>query len=311
MKPCPPGDRSIFQTLKNGLGQVTIGVFLLTFSACGDSSSEAADDSETKVLRFSAIPDRNTTGQSARFQPVADYLSEELGITVKFVPAADYGASVEKFENGDIQLAWFGGVSGVQAREAVDGARAIAAGQEDLAFKSYFIANAATGLEKSEDFPTALAGLTFTYGSPGSTSGCLMPSHFIMEETGKLPFDFFDRKPGFSGAHDSTALAVQDGTFQAGVLNYSTYEKMVADGKIDPAKARVIWETPTYADYNFTAHPQLNEMFGEGFIEELQEVLVACQDPAVLKALNRSELVKVSNETFQAIAEVMESVSFD
>ena len=291
------------------LGSVAIAATAFSLASC-KGKDETTDSGSEAVLRFSAIPDKNTTGQAERFKPVADYLAKSLGVKVEFVPAADYEASVAKFENGDIQLAWFGGVSGVQARNAVSGAEALAAGVEDLAFKSYFIANTATGLEKSEDFPEAIADTTFTYGSSGSTSGCIMPSHFIMQNTGKSPLDFFTKKPGFSGAHDATALAVQDGTFQTGVLSYTTFDAMVADGKIDPAKVKVIWETPTFADYNFTAHPALNKTFGDGFLAKLKKALLECEDPAVLKALDRTELVEVTNETFQPIAEVMEKVKF-
>ena len=218
---------------------------------------------------------------------------------------------MEKFENNDVQLAWFGGVTGVQAMTRVPGARALVAGQKDLAFKSYFIANASTGLEASEDFPAAIADLKFTYGSSSSTSGCIMPSHFIIENTGKTPMEFFKEKPGFSGAHDKTAMLVQDGSFQAGALSFGTYEKLVAAGKVDPEKCVKIWETPTYADYNMTAHPDLENTFGEGFLDKLQQVLVDCQDEAALKALGREKLVKVDNETFAGIAAVMKKVSFD
>jgi len=313
MKLFRTGDRSISKTLKDCLGSAAIAATAITLSSCGDNDKDAygGDSDATTVLRFSAIPDKNTTGQAERFKPVADYLAKELGVKVEFVPAFDYPASVEKFENGDIQLAWFGGVSGVQARDAVVGAKALAAGVEDLAFKSYFIANTASGLEKSDEFPAAIANMTFTYGDSGSTSGCIMPSHFIMQNTGKSPLDFFSKKPGFSGAHDLTALAVQDGTFQVGVLSYTTFDKMVAEGKIDPAKVKVIWETPAFADYNFTAHPVLNQTFGEGFIAKLKKALLQCDDPAVLKALDRSKMVEVTNETFTPIAEVMKKVKFD
>ena len=290
-------------------------------SSCGENRGGDADSGEEPgsgaaptggVLKFSAIPDSDTTAQRERYQPVSDYLAKTLGVKVEFVPSDTYGASVEKFENGDVQLAWFGGVSGVEARKRVEGARAIVSGDKDLQFKSYFIANASTGLEWSEEFPAAIADLTFTYGSQGSTSGCIMPSHFIMENTGKGPMEFFQKQPlGFSGAHDKTARQVQDGTFQAGALNFSTYEKMVAAGEIDPAKCVKIWQTPPYADYNFTAHPELEEMFGEGFIDKLQTALVDCTDEPTLKALDRSVLVKVDNETFAGIASVMEKVKFE
>ena len=290
------------------VGTAGLGAILL-LAACGEKES---GDPASPVLRFSAIPDADTTAQAEKYQPVADYLATALGVEVEFVPSDSYGASVEKFENNDIQLAWFGGVSGVKARSLVPEALALAAGEKDLKFKSYFIANAATGLKFSEEFPKEIANLTWTYGSSGSTSGCIMPTHFIMEETGKGPDEFFQKRPfGFSGAHDKTAMEVQNGNYEAGALSYSAYEKMVADGRIDPAKCVKIWETGEYADYNFTAHPDLERKFGEGFLQALQDALVSCDDEAALKALDRTKLVPVTNETFAGIASVMEKVSFD
>lgn len=291
------------------------GITLAGLSSCNknaqDNQEAKTGEKSTAVLRFSAIPDQDTSAQAELYKPVADYLAKELGVKVEFVASPNYPASVEKFTGGDVQLAWFGGVTGVQAREAVDGAQAIIAGAEDLKFKSYFIANTSTNLTKSESFPEAIKDLKFTYGSSGSTSGCIMPSFYIMENSGKTPQEFFSQEFGFSGAHDKTAELVQNGTYQAGVLSYTVYEKGIKDGTLDPAKSTVIWETPEYADYNFTAHPVLNEQFGADFITKLQNALANCEDEAVLKALSRSKLVKVDNSTFEGIAQVMKKVTFD
>ena len=59
---------------------------------------------------FTAIPDQDTTRLQERFGKIADYLSEELGITVKYVPVKSYSASVQAFKNNEVQLAWFGGL---------------------------------------------------------------------------------------------------------------------------------------------------------------------------------------------------------
>ncbi len=262
------------------------------------------------VLRFSAIPDEDTTAQAARFQPVADYLSKRLNIKVEFVASPNYSSSVQKFKGGDIQLAWFGGVTGVQARQAVKGAQAIVSGQADLNFKSYFIANTSTGLKRSKKFPTAIKDLSFTYGSQNSTSGCIMPTHFLMENTKSTPQAFFSKPFSFSGSHDKTAELVNNGTYQVGALNFKTYDKGIASGKLNKSKCIVIWETPTYADYNMTAHPVLDKQFGAGFITKIQTALVECDDPKALAALKREKLVKVNNETFEGIASVMKKVNF-
>lgn len=268
-------------------------IFLASCGGGGDTG---------KTLRYTAIPDQNTTELQQKFAPLTAHLSDVLGVAVEYVPSRDYQASVEMFRAGDIQLAWFGGLTGVQARAAVPGARAIAQGEVDPQYFSYFIAHQETGLEKSDSFPEGMADYPFTFGSESSTSGRLMPEFFIKENTGKEPADFFTKGFSFSGSHDKTVAMVESGRFPCGVVNYKVYEKRVAQGKTDPALCKVIWKTPTYADYNFTAHPDLEVLFGEGFTGKLQNALTAIDDEKILSALPRKKLIKARNEEFEGIA---------
>ncbi|MAB81011.1 MAG: putative selenate ABC transporter substrate-binding protein [Planctomycetes bacterium] len=277
-----------------------LALAVLATSAC--SSGAAAGP---KTLRFSAIPDQNSTELEEKFGRVGAYLGEQLGVSFQYVPSTDYGASVEAFKNGDIQLAWFGGLSGVRARAAVPGAQAIAQGAIDPTFKSYIVAHTSLGLQFSLSFPHELQGKTFTFGSRGSTSGRLMPEHFIRVETGRSPQDFFGSEMSFSGSHDKTAKLVEAGTFQAGALNYKVYDSMVAEGKLDPAKCVKIWETPTYPDYNWTAHPDLEERFGSGFIEDLRAAIIGMKDRELLAAAQREAgFIRASNDNFAPLAEL-------
>ena len=161
-------------------------------------------------FRFTAIPDQNTARLQERFDAIAVYLSGRLGVQAEYVPVKSYAASVQAFKNDEVQLAWFGGLSGVKARRAVPGSRAIAQGQEDLAFVTYFIAHASTGLKETEEFPKAIQGKTFTFGSKGSTSGRLMPEYYVRQHLG-APDKVFERF-GFSGDHSKTIALVQSGS---------------------------------------------------------------------------------------------------
>ena len=274
-------------------------------TACGGGTQPADEAAAPQpTLRFSAIPDQNTTETREKIQPLVDHLASELGVEVVYVPARDYQASVEMFKNGDVQFAWFGGLTGVQARMAVPGARAVAQGESDPAFYTYFIAHKDTGLELSDAFPEAIADLRFTFGSESSTSGRLMPEHFLREATGKGPDAFFSQPVGFSGSHDKTVELVESGQYQVGAVNYTVYDKRVAAGTTDPDTVRVIWKTPPYADYNLTVRPDLDEPFGAGFTARLTAVLTAIDDPALLIALPRNRLIPAKNEDFEGIRQV-------
>jgi phosphonate transport system substrate-binding protein len=238
---------------------------------------------------------------------VAAYLSEELGVQVDYIPVKSYAASVAAFKNSEVQLAWFGGLSGVQARLAVPGSKAIAQGEEDLAFVSYFIAHHSTGLTTSDAFPAQIAGRTFTFGSKGSTSGRLMPEYYVRQHLGKAPNEVFDRV-GFSGDHSKTLALVQSGAYQVGALNYKVWDNEVAEGKVDTSKVSIIWRTPAYPDYNWTVRGDVDATYGEGFADRLQQALIGLEDRALLDAFPRSRFIAADNSMYAPILKTGQAI---
>ena len=62
---------------------------------------------------FTAIPDQDETRLKERFNKIAVYLEKQLGVKTKYIPVKSYAAAVTAFRNNQVQLAWFGGLSGV------------------------------------------------------------------------------------------------------------------------------------------------------------------------------------------------------
>ncbi|MFW5824200.1 MAG: putative selenate ABC transporter substrate-binding protein [Marinobacter sp.] len=278
--------------LKKLLGLATIAAAMQT---CALSAT-----AETFV--FTAIPDQDETRLKERFGAVEAYLEEQLEVDVRYVPVKSYAAAVSAFRNNQVQLAWFGGLSGVQARRLVPGSEAIAQGEEDPEFQSYVIANTATGLEPMEDLSDELRDMTFTFGSKGSTSGRLMPEYFLREAYGEAPDEVFSRV-GFSGNHTRTVRLVEAGTYQLGAVNYKVWESGVEDGSIDTDKVRVIWETPDYYDYQWTIRGDVNEQFGEGFRDKVTQALLDMDDPDLLERFPRKGFIPASNDDYDVIEE--------
>lgn len=266
-----------------------------------------AADTQRPVFTFTAIPDQNEAELVRRFGQVADYLSGELDADVRYIPVKSYPAAITAFRNNQVQLAWFGGLSGVQARRAVPGSEAIAQGYEDQFFKSFFIANSSAGIQAGDELPRAIAGRTFTFGSKGSTSGRLMPEFYIREAFNKAPDEVFSRV-GFSGDHSRTIALVQSGAYDVGALNYAVWEKAVAAGEVDTDLVSVIWTTPEYADYQWTVRGDLDEQFGVGFKEKLTEALLAIDDRAILEGFPRSRFVPADNSDYEAIEKTARAI---
>ena len=247
----------------------------LALTASVASCGAPQNDSKQGVLQIGAIPDQNPEKLNRLYGTLSEELSEKLEIPVRYAPVSNYAAAVSAFRTGSLDLVWFGGLTGVQARLQTPGARVLAQRDIDAEFTSVFIANGASGLRPftSADQLVELKGRRLAFGSESSTSGRLMPQ-FFMGENGVKPEDLAGGGPGFSGSHDATIAVVQSGAYEVGALNEQVWRSNVAAGRVDPDKVSVIWRTPPYVDYHWVARPGLDERFGDGFTDKLQTALL-------------------------------------
>ncbi len=215
------------------------------------SAAPAAAQAVPGTLRVSAIPDEAPTELQRKFKPLGEYLSKATGLKVVFTPVTDYAASVEGLVNNKLDMVWFGGFTFVQANARSGGkVTPLVQRAEDEKFRSVFI-TASNDIKQLAD----LKGKTFSFGSESSTSGHLMPRSFLL--AAKINPDTDMKRIAFSGAHDATVAAVAGGKVDAGALNISVWEKLVAERKVDPAAVRVFYTTPAYFDYNWTVRSDM------------------------------------------------------
>ena len=299
------------------------GLLLVTAIACAggnvsDSASNSSNraesqlpvDREVEPLSVGAIPDQDPEKLQRLYDKLTTYLSSELGVPVTYQPVTDYAAAVTAFKLGDLDLVWFGGLTGVQARLQVPAAEAIAQRDIDENFHSIFIANANSGLTTVEQ-PSDLAelkGKTFTFGSETSTSGRLMPQYFL-KEAGVSIADF-KGEAGFSASHDATLKLVEAGTYDAGALNEQVWLDRVESGEVDESRVSAIWQTPAYYDYHWVANSdRLDETYGEGFTEKVQAALLKLdksnpEQAEILELFGAEKFIETNNENYAQIEEV-------
>ncbi len=203
------------------------------------------------VFKITAIPDESPTELARKAVPLIKYLEQQLGMKVEFTPVSDYAAAVEALVNKQVDMAWYGGFTFVQA-SIRSGGKVIPLVQreEDEKFRSVFITS-----DPAIKTLADLKGKTVSFGSQSSTSGHLMPRSVLLQANIDPDKDF--KRVAYSGAHDATIAAVAAGKVDAGALNISVWDKFVLDKKVDPAKVKVIFTTPAYFDYNWTVHADM------------------------------------------------------
>lgn len=264
-------------------------------------SSVAFASPSDKTFKISAIPDYNAAEMTRSFDSFAEYLGKEIGLKVQYVPVTDYAAVVTAFRRGEIDLVWFGGLTGVQARAKVQGAEAIAQRPQDEKFKSVFIKQ--KGLDNVKEIKD-VKGHTLAFGSESSTSGHLMP-RFFLTEAGINPEKDLDAQPTYSGSHDKTYGLVEAGSVQIGAVNKQYWDKMVKEGKVNHDKVELFYTTPDYYDYNWTIN-LVDKKFGDGTKEKVKAALLKADASSsqVMNLLSAEKFIPTQNSNYQDIEKV-------
>ncbi len=282
----------------------------LAITAIVTSCSAPPKNANEAVLQIGAIPDQNPEKLNRLYGALSEELSDKLDVPVRYAPVSNYAAAVSAFRTGSLDLVWFGGLTGVQARLQTPGARVLAQRDIDAEFTSVFIANGASGLRPftSSDQLVELKGRRLAFGSESSTSGRLMPQYY-MGKKGVKTEDLAGGGPGFSGSHDATIAVVQSGAYEVGALNEQVWRSNVDAGRVDTDKVSVIWRTPPYVDYHWVVHPGLDDRFGNGFTDNLQTALLELSaetenGAAILELFGAERFIPAKDEDYVMIETV-------
>lgn len=315
--PTPPSDVRVPRpSARRRRGALAVLPLLLAaaLAACGSGPSAATGSASAsaapKTLTIGAIPDQDPQKLQRLYSSVADDLGTALGVKVVYRPVTDYAAAVSLFRTGDLQLVWFGGLTGTQARLQTPGAVPLVQREIDSNFHSLFIASTAAGLAPVTDVAglTELRGKRFTFGSQSSTSGFLMPAYFLTQ-AGVDPQKGFTGDPGFSGSHDKTIDLVTSGTYQAGAVNEQVWKTRLAAGTVDTSKVSVVFRTPAYSDYHWLLGPDAVKEFGADFPQRVSKAFEALdaskpQDKQVLSLFGAKQFVPTTAANYAQIEQV-------
>ena len=264
-------------------------------------------EAKKRILNIGAIPDQNQEILDKRFNLLSRELSKKLDTKIKYVPVVNYVAAVTAFRTKHLDLVWFGGLSGIQARLQTPNSIVLAQRDIDKEFKSVFITNKKLSLKRTNNINDLklLTKYRFTFGSENSTSGRLMPQYFLNNAGVELT-DFNGQTVGFSGSHDATIALVNSGAYDVGVLNKQVWDRNMKKNPIRVKNANIFFITPSYVDYHWLAQGNLDQKFRNGFTKDLREVILNLNpkiknQKLILEMFNAKKFIKANYEDYKEI----------
>ncbi len=216
------------------------GMALLAFALVGARPATGADPSWPKEITFALLSTENAAEITRRWGPILAQLEKDLGVKVKAVTATDYRGTIEALKFKKAEIGHLGPKSYVEASNNnyanVEPIVQLQLANGSLGYRSCLIVHADSDLFGPED----IAGKTFAFNDPNSTSGYLVPSAFFMIEMGVDPRKHFSRLT-FSGSHEASILAVASKKVDVASTNLPDVQQLTRENKVPRGALRVIW----------------------------------------------------------------------
>jgi phosphonate transport system substrate-binding protein len=189
------------------------------------------------VLNFGLVPGEDPRVMINDNQALLDHLRSTLGMEVKPFVATDYNGVIEALRAKKLDVALLGPFSYVLAASVaqVEVFATLETDKQGAAYRSVIIARKDHNIRTLKD----LAGKTFAFVDPSSTSGHLFPKAGMIK-AGIDPDTYFSRAI-FSGGHDASALAVQNGKVDAAAIADAMLDIGYSRGMLKQDEIAVIW----------------------------------------------------------------------
>lgn len=269
------------------LASALMSVLLAAVCSIGHASSNP--DPET--LKVALLPDENASTVIKSNKPLEIYLEKELGKKIELVVTTDYSSMIEAMRHGRIDMAYFGPLSYVLAKQKSDIEPFAAMKQKgSTTYQSVLIANTGAGIAKISD----IVNKNVAYGDKASTSSHLIPKSILAENGLKAGENYREH---FAGAHDAVAMAVQNGHAQAGGLSKPIFESLVQSGLVDPNKVKVLAESKPYPQYPWTMRSNLKPELKE----KIRAAFLNLKDPEVLKPFKADGFGPISDKDYDVV----------
>ncbi len=282
----------------------------LAFTAAAAAPALAADICpEGGAIRFGVEPYDSTALLIPIYTKIGALLTAQVGCPVQIDIATSYNAEIEAMRAGKLELGEFGPLGYVLAHQVAD-AQAVATIADANGNPSVYTASVATWPGSGITTLKQVAGHTFGYSDPASTSGHLFPA-YALKTAGIDP----DKgvQPLYSGSHTASFEALLNHKVEAGELNSETVEAAEAQHQYTPSDFVVLWQSKPIPVDPIAIYGKLNPVLKAKLTYALQHLNLSSLTPAEQKVIGTGsgKLVPQTDASYNQIRSLVHVLNID
>lgn len=219
----------------------TIAAIAMLGAALGVTAKANA----AETLNFGIISTESSTNLKTVWDPFLADMAKQTGYDVKPFFASDYAGIIEAMRFKQVDIAWYGNKSAMEAVDRANGQIFVqtVAADGSAGYYAHLIVPSDSPLNSLEDLlKHGGKDLIFGNGDPNSTSGFLVPGYYVFALNHIDPKTYF--KQVLNAGHEANALAVANHQVDVATNNSENLARLKVTKPEALDKIKVIWSSP-------------------------------------------------------------------
>lgn len=270
----------------------------------GSAPAPTAKSEMPTKLTMGFVPSVEADKIAEDAQPIADFLTKELGIPVTNYTSTDYVGLVEAMKSGRVDIGALPPLAYVLAKDK--GAAEVilkASRKGKLTYRSMFIVKTDSGIKTLED----AKGKRIAFVEQASTSGYLFPVA-LLKKKGYEPEKYFSQVM-MAGSHDRAAMAVYNGDVDIAAVYEDVRNNMEKTTPDVKRKLTPIAYSDEIPNDTFSVRPGLPAELKEKIKVALLAFAKTPDGKKVLHAIDDTDdLTEVKDSDYDPVREVARSM---
>lgn len=289
-----------------------ICLFLCIVSSCRNSDapqSVAVESHKTeKPLIIGLMPERNIFDQMERFQPLADYISENIGRRVELTILPRYGNVIENFTSKEMDAAFFGSFVYTLAHAKL-GVEVLARPESIDGTSTYY---GVMFVRRDSNIRTAadMKGKSFVFVDKATTAGYILPlAYFRMN--GIDNYRRYLKETYFAGTHEDAIYDVLNGKADVGAAKNTVYLRLQSSDSRVRNELILLGRSSDVPENGFAVRIGLNPALKDKLRETLLNMHYFPRGERILRDFGARRFIKTEDADYSGVYDFVQKVGIN
>lgn len=260
--------------------------------------SVSADD---EIFLIGLIPEENIFRAIQKHRPLEAYLTERLGVKVKFTILSRYGDIIERFRARDMDGAFFGIYTSALAMDSLDVEPVVRTMNIDgsTTSRGYLFTRKDSGIRTLNDMKNKRAAFV----DKATATGYIFVVAYLKEH-GIKDIDKFFSEQSYMGSHESAIFAVLDGRADVGAIKGRVLERLIQKDPLIGDEIYIIAQSVELPDGTLMMRKNIDPEMKRKLKEALLNLNRTEKGIQILDTLGIKSYVDASNEDFKVVKDL-------